>query len=294
MPLQWTKTVKYGSGRMRGISRFDGFPGRVGYRNSGLPSDDVVRSLRASMNIWAGTLKGGVFGYTGVLWRSYNAFDGLASNNITSVSSDNSGYVWFGTRGGGISTLRDGEFITFTTSDGLGSDMVRSLSAVSPGRVWVGTDRGVSFYDGGWWRNHTKGDSLSLKDVLAVASDGGNGVWVGTNGSGAAYFDGKSWTGYTTRDGLASDVVTCIALDRGGTVWFGSPDRGLTSFSFGKWRTYTTADSLADNHITALAVGRDYSLWVGTPKGASHLEESTWKTYPLPLGKETKPVPAAR
>ncbi len=71
--------------------------------------------------------------------------DGLLSDKVFALSTDNRGRVWAGTERG-LSVLSDGEWFPFTRDDGLiwNDVSVHGVSATPDGALWIGTSRGLS------------------------------------------------------------------------------------------------------------------------------------------------------
>jgi ligand-binding sensor domain-containing protein len=62
-------------------------------------------------NIWFGT-QAGISVFDGSSWTTYTTDNGLVSNNILSLATDQDGVVWIGTEGG-ISSFEDEKFINY-------------------------------------------------------------------------------------------------------------------------------------------------------------------------------------
>jgi ligand-binding sensor domain-containing protein len=89
------------------------------------------------------------------------------------------------------------------------------------GRVWLGGKRiGAWAWDGEGWTQYTSADGLAGDTVWAIAFDGVNRGWFGTN-NGLSVFDGETWTTYTVEDGLVHNDVRALAIADDG-VWIGT------------------------------------------------------------------------
>lgn len=101
-----------------------------------------------SAQVWFGTSKGvTVYDQKTRDWVTYTQEDGLASNNVTCVVSDEE-YVWIGTVNSGVSRYepKTESWRTFTKKNGLVRNSILSI-AVDGDFVWVGTQNGLSRYD---------------------------------------------------------------------------------------------------------------------------------------------------
>ena len=114
---------------------------------SALTSMQQINGVLATGDwIWAATQGGAMrFDTSSREYTRFTRLDGLAGNNLLSVTQDARGDLWFGTDGQGLSRLRadtgeiDPPFLDF---EGLRID---ALLAVGD-RVYVGTNRGVSVF----------------------------------------------------------------------------------------------------------------------------------------------------
>jgi ligand-binding sensor domain-containing protein/signal transduction histidine kinase len=78
-------------------------------------------------------------------FRNYAAADGLATNQVTSVTEDRWGQIYLGT-GRGLDRLDpdSGKIKHYTTADGLGDNFINVSMRDSQGALWFGTYRGLS------------------------------------------------------------------------------------------------------------------------------------------------------
>jgi ligand-binding sensor domain-containing protein len=195
------------------------------------------------------------------VWETYTASQGgLPSDNVYSVTIDESNNLWIGTDKGialydgqgwsvysvqanftfailadknetwlgtdaGLFRLKDGSSLQYNRSQGnLPSDLVRVILKDTQGNIWAGTDKGLGIFNGRAWVILSKANSPIPSDVINTLAMGKDGrIWVGTDG-GAAVFQGGRWTLYRSKNsGLSSDYVHAIALDEAsGDVWFGT------------------------------------------------------------------------
>ena len=129
----------------------------------------------------------------------------------------------------------------------------------------------------GWTRYDTE-SGLAGNTVYAIAIDGTNHQWFGSN-AGVSELNNGSWSTYDTADGLANNIVRAVAIDLAGNLWFGT-DGGVSKFSGSTWTTYNTGDGLAGNRVRAIAVDLTGNLWFGTNAGVSKFDGvSTWTTF---------------
>jgi hypothetical protein len=143
------------------------------------------------------------------------------------------------------------QFRALKSGDGLGNLPGTSVYAIAEdqeGEVWVGTDEGIAiFYDAGSVLTDGADAERPLVDfdgyvqylleteaVKAIAVDGANRKWIGTERAGVFLLsaDGQEQIYHFTEDDspLLSNSITCITIsDSTGEVFFGTP-KGLISY----------------------------------------------------------------
>lgn len=196
---------------------------------------------------------------------SWRAFTPTVLNNNTLLSDiivGQNGYKWCirpRTNGllvfndnGTISDLSDDSYKVLTSFDGQGklpSMDVFSIAEDLDGQVWVGTGKGVAvFYSPDLIFTSENFDCqqilieqdgnvqilLETESVSAIAVDGANRKWLGTQSSGVYLVsaDGTEQIQHFTKANspLPSDNITCVAVDQStGEVFIGT-DQGIMSY----------------------------------------------------------------
>ncbi|NOQ73446.1 MAG: hypothetical protein GQ574_15680 [Crocinitomix sp.] len=185
------------------------------------------------------------------------------------VAVTNVGLVAFN-ENGTLDDPSDDQWRTLSAAEGFGnlpSVFVKGLAQDADGEIWIGTEEGLvilysrnNLYDGGFGEYDASPILLEVDSeverllgetyVTAIAIDGGNRKWVGTNSSGVFCFseDGtEEIYRFTTENSpLVSNNVYDIKVDQlSGEVYFATQD-GLVSF-----RSDAT---LADNDFTTVSV----------------------------------------
>ena len=226
-------------------------------------------------------------------WTTFTTDDGLVSNYVYAIVVDGTGRKWFGSWG--VSVLDDGgtphdkgddTWTTFTTADGLADDYVQDIAIGAGNQVWFGTWRdGVGRLNHGGtphdkgddvWTSYVTPDWLPYNDAEAVATEGADLAWIGTQG-GLVAFDGSHWTTF----GIGR--VMAIIRDNAGRKWFGTTG-GVKVLSDGgtphdesddTWTTFTTADGLVYNWVEGIAIDPAGRKWFTTGyAGASVLDDN--------------------
>jgi hypothetical protein len=197
-------------------------------------------------------------------WYGYNYLDLPTGVDVGEIIATQSGSKWVLLRGGGIfvfndnatfSNLNDDLHRKFSIIDETGqfiTNQVFSIAEDDNGTIWVGTDQGVFTYynpenifaNDGYLASRVKVVDKDHTDVVqyllakekiqAIAIDGANRKWFGTENSGVFLLsdDCENEIFHFTKENskLLSNNVSSIAIDpKTGEVFFGT-DKGVESF----------------------------------------------------------------
>lgn len=183
-------------------------------------------------------------------WESFSISQSQAQFPID-LLVDRTGLVWMiidPLKGGGIIVFDKNEnrsvyLTSLAGSGGLPSPAVRSMTTDRDGQVWIGTDMGVVFFlnPGSVFGSNVDAsrpifeNRFLLRDetVSAIAVDGGNRKWMGTN-NGVWLFDPSGEEliyNFTVENSpLLSNKIVSISINpNNGEVFFGT-DKGMSSF----------------------------------------------------------------
>lgn len=181
-------------------------------------------------------------------WESFN----IGSGDIGRIMVDKNDIKWIFRRGGDI-ILFDGNDVKYVNTNASTGDlpgMVNCFATDNNGTVWIGTNDGVAlFHDTKKIfknstyacsrilipRNDGSGQAdylLSGQSVLAIAVDGANNLWFGTN-DGVIQTSNDGLTTYhhftTDNSPLFSNTVQDITIDDDGNVYFAT-SKGIISY----------------------------------------------------------------
>jgi len=198
-------------------------------------------------------------------WRSFYLGNSLSGIDVGSLMIDNNNQVWIRKRNNGMLIVysfnntpddpTDDQVKVLNASGGNGNipgSTVYSFATDHDGAVWVGTDKGVAvFYNpadiftpGADFDAQQilvpRNDGSGLADLLlvtetvtAIAVDGANRKWIGTQRAGLFLLsaDGLTQIHHFTSENspLFSDYITGLTIDADGEVFIGT-DRGLISY----------------------------------------------------------------
>jgi len=188
---------------------------------------------------------------------TFRHFSGAPANNLLNVTVDHNGYKWFVTAfnagvlvydsGQDLDSPADDRYrLISTTNSELPSNTVYSIAVDLDGDVWIGTQEGVVSFECGsnvfdaactGRKRIVTVDGfnaylLETEEVKAIAIDGANRKWFGTNnGVFVQSPDGiEQIAQYTnTNSPLFDNAITDIAIDQeAGEVWIGT-EKGIAS-----------------------------------------------------------------
>jgi len=128
---------------------------------------------------------------------------------------------------------------------------------------------------------NTLNSGLLSNNITALAIDGNNNKWIGTD-SGLVKYDGNTWTIYDSLNtGTPINDILAIAIDGIGNKWIGT-NYGLAKFDGTIWTFYSPSDSsLPDFNVQAIAIDSRGNKWIGTEQGgiAKFDGIATWTLY---------------
>jgi len=248
-----------------------------------LPVGTVHESVRSvfvdrSRNVWAGTLRAGLFQFFNGRFQRTNA---TPHPDVTSIHEDRAGRLWIGTQGG-LFHLSGGEWKSTGATNSLSSEVVQALASDTETNLWIGTvGGGLNRLANGGLTAFRKSDGCPSDDISALHVDGDGTVWIGTFGSGLGRFHKGRWTRYSTREGLVSNSIAFIIEDGQGNLWIGSnlglmrvPKKALNEFAEGTGalipcHVYGEADGLPSSECSLGTAwrARDGRLWFPTIAG---------------------------
>ena len=227
---------------------------------------------------------------TGELDRVYTEANGLPSNSVNALLSDEQGGVWVGTNYDGIAHLKaDGSWQVFNRNNSnLPDNFVRNLLSDEQGGVWISTSGGGLTHlkaDGSWQVFNMNNSNLPSNFVSALLSDEQGGVWVGIHGFGLAHLKtDDSWQIFKIDNSNlpSNNRIAALLSDTQGGIWVGTWE-GLAHFKkHGSWQVFNTNNSnLPDNWVISLHLDAQGGVWVGTREGGlAHLKaDSSWQVF---------------
>ena len=241
-------------------------------------------------SIWFSSNGGGIYHYDGKTFKNYTEKNGLSSNQVFSIVSDNKNNLWFGTQNG-LTKYDRKKFehipLPYQETTGLWLDKVypiinpnavHSLATDNNDNLWIGTAGGGAYlYDGKNFKSYLTNigqkqeDSVYHNWIPFIRKDNKGNMWFAsmTHG-GVSQFDGKEFTQFLIKDGLSEDQVRAIFCDKTGKLWFGfngNRNSGLTVYDGSSFKTYSLTDGLCNPRIWSIYEDKNGHLWLGANMG---------------------------
>jgi ligand-binding sensor domain-containing protein len=248
-----------------------------------LPSDINLNSILEDKkgNLWANLSGHGLAYYNGQSWQTFTTADGLVSNRIETIFTDNQNNLWCAAAQG-VSRYDGTHWQNFSSAETGFAGYGMTISQDSKGNLWFGlndsTDHLFYRYNGNNWDKFST-DGLTNPQHISVDNDGI--LWC-TKANGLSRYDGNAWRTFSAADGFTG-FFTSTLTDQDGNLWFGT-DSAIKHYDGTVWQTLLTPGGPNDNQIRDMFMDRDGNMWFGTNGGISYYNGKTWKTFTQPDG----------
>lgn len=120
--------------------------------------------------------------------------------------------------------------------------------------------------------------------VTALAYDGQDNLWVGTEDTGLYFVsaDRLLCRQMATHEGLGDMSVYAVAVDAAGRVWAGHRANGVSVLEGGVWKNYNIVSGPLGHRVFDIAANpRDGDVWMATDCGLTHYvaASATWQHH---------------
>lgn len=220
--------------------------------------------------------------------KTLNA-DSLSHNFIRAIIKRSNGQLWVGTRDG-LNLRTENGYKNYKSQ--LPNSNIFALHEDNKQQLWVGT------YGGGLLKYQQDSDDfavfsmqshqLSSNRVYAIASDGNDILWLGSN-QGLTRFDPSTgsvrhFQHDPTRNSLANNTVFTLAYDHDdNALWIGTRaglnklDIDTEHFTLLNDRSSSVEqNALSHNMVTSLLLDNKNTIWVGTMQGLNKVDKQTF------------------
>jgi signal transduction histidine kinase/ligand-binding sensor domain-containing protein len=277
-----------------GIARFNGVDFRL-FNHDNTPAiatDDTCCFTEADNALWIGTTDG-LLQYFSGNFRRFTTVEGLPSNDILSLATNNVGDLYALT-GNGLARFNGKSFEAISTAplnainDGANrtlwlatntsalqleqnhvtpltlllprpNEPIQSLGVLPNRTPWLRTSATITFLSNGQPRILQASRDLPGTRIESFLADSHGSLWIGTN-RGLISLDTPS-AQPQLQPALGSNSILSLLEDREGNLWIGTDTAGLHIF---RQQSFRTVPALADRVITAIAQSTDGALWAGT------------------------------
>jgi signal transduction histidine kinase/CheY-like chemotaxis protein/AraC-like DNA-binding protein/streptogramin lyase len=250
-------------------------------RNNQLPNSIVTSILVNEQDVWIGT-ENGLAQYNTNSHRihSYTTQQGLSSNHIQDLKSDENGNCWIATWAGGLMqlTFQTKKIVTYKhdpkNSNSLIYNNIKSI-ALQDSLIWIGTHgEGLCAYHKKTNRfiHHlnNKEFPFNMREpgwINHLFIDSKNRLWIGAYG-GLFRWDGKEMKAFRADKSprsLSNPDVNMIAEDSEGIIWIATEAGGLNQFHEST-ENFTQVKSLPST-IKAIQVDQENNVWISGNNG---------------------------
>ena len=266
-----------------------------------LPSNNIISIYIDKDDIkWFGT-DAGLVCFDGNKWTTYKKVDGVAGDNINSLSyqkSQHGSELWVATNSGVSVHSYDVDGISDATTyhkdnSGLLADTGYTVNVDINSSRWFGTSGGLTVFSGQQWSSKTYTEMRHKKIVCSSSTtDGWN--YFGTAGSGVARYKFDDVDGITAASLIDTDWsripdnnVHSVFVTQNNDQWYGTQNGA--AFHEGNetrtgWTVYTTTDGLISNVVLSVFEDSKGVVWFGTPEGLTSKNGNNWQSFTVADG----------
>ncbi|MGH7967271.1 MAG: ligand-binding sensor domain-containing protein, partial [Limisphaerales bacterium] len=228
-------------------------------------------------NIWVGSSFGGVYRFSPTNFTRFGAND-LPLTDIWSLFEDSRSNLWVGTSSHGVYQFRNGGFFPLFDRTQI-SDRVDAIYEDRAGRIWFGHWSGLTCYANGRLTRMSMPWFSDEYEVVAIAGDRQERLWLGTRGAGLFCLQNGQFTHFSTTNGLLSNLAWSLFVDDQDSLWVGMADGGLARLRDGKFINFTTRDGLPDETVCHIAEDSRHRLWFSSPHGVFSVQKQALEAF---------------
>jgi signal transduction histidine kinase/streptogramin lyase len=216
-------------------------------------------------SIWVGTSSAGIYRFQGTNATRYGPPE-MPLTEVWSIFEDSRSNLWVGTSSHGVYQFREGRFVSKFDQSRI-SHRVNAIQEDRQGRIWFGHWGGLACYADGQLTRVAMPWLSDDYEVVALALDRRDRLWLGTKGAGLFCRQDGKYTAYTTTNGLPSNLAWSLFVDHNDTLWVGTADGGLSCLRDGQLVNFTTRDGLADQTVCHIVEDSTRRFWFSSPHG---------------------------
>jgi signal transduction histidine kinase/ligand-binding sensor domain-containing protein len=141
---------------------------------------------------------------------------------------------------------------------------INALAQSTDGYLWLGTSSGLYRFDGLRFSTYIPpagSPQFNSLDIVALAADAHDGLWIGFRVGGLSYLSGGRLTNYDAHNGLPMNYVEQILTQANGAVWAVAGGK-LLQFSGSAWHAIGAETGLPPNGVRNVFFDRSGTMWV--------------------------------
>ncbi|MEN9839201.1 MAG: hypothetical protein RL177_680, partial [Bacteroidota bacterium] len=250
-----------------GMSLFDGTSFVEYEPYQGLRDVEIVSVIDDEEgNLWLGTTNQGLYQLRRSIITMIDRDQGLASEQMLSLTRTPDGRILFATNCGGVYEWKNGRAVPSAINRFLPNQCVWSVFMDSKGRYWFGSR--VPYVSESLDRPGIHLDTLTgfpVTDVNAITEDRLGNIWFGSL-YGAVKYDGTRYRVFTKLDGLSNNDARVFYEDRSGRMWVGTA-QGVNLIEGDQATIIHLAqgpNALIEPYVRAIHEDVDGVMWFGT------------------------------
>lgn len=285
-------------GTEKGLLQFDGITYTPFY--PGKPNVVTALFQDDSNKIWQGYKDGNISYFQHGENQVFAPEEGLPKVAINAIKQDKEKRIWFATYGEGVYFFHQNRLYNIDTDDGLADNYTYDLEVDNDGNIWAATDRGISkihISNGKKIVRNITQSTHNLPDnlVTALAFDGLQTIWVGTQSGGFCWYDIKKDTIINRQITWASGQINNIMAKpnfQGNLYFIGTEKDGLLQlnaddpYKKNAINIYNRKDLFGLTKITDQLIDKEGNLWIAG--GTEHLCMAPTEVQLLDLSKFTE------
>lgn len=232
--------------------------------------------------------------------------DGLAQDNVYTITQTRDGFLWIGTRAG-LSRFDGVHFENFGRSELQLEQTARiqALAEDSSGALWIGTGSGELLrYRGGTFerfaaKDGLKGEGRAVGRITGLAPGKGSApgkedeLWVATYSEGIFRFEDGRFEQIAETADISS--ITRLAIDSSGDLWIATIGKGVFRYRQGEPVTnFTQRDGLLNDYVSSVVPSREGGVWIGTHSGICRFRDGRFEVWGEKEGMAFSHVTALR
>lgn len=240
----------------------------------GTPSKEITGfAADLAGNLWISTYGEGLYTWTGKrMYQFNNSDEGLCSDEIYTLLSDQQGQIWVATDNGislatigraGQKTIRN-----LGLKDGLPDEIVTALHKDLSGNIWIGThDGGVCRYDAQDHTFHLVMEHWNYGEVFDLVVYDDVELWITTSEGGLLHSDLKGIVQLIKPPTKAKQVLR----DREGLLWLLGENGTVFSANLSVLHEATSFSS-----VQAICTEQSGRVWAGNQTGLFVQKSNQW------------------